>query len=435
MLYICSMQLKETIKEIILKNQNRDFTNIHKRNIEVPVNTDKIISVTGVRRCGKTHLLFLAMKELIISGTERQKIVFISFEDERLNFTSDNLDLIIQAYREIFPEQKLNEVYFFFDEVQNVENWEKFVRRIYDNETKNIYVTGSNSKMLSSDIATSLRGRNINIELFPLSFKEYLSFKNIDTNYYKATNKAKIINELSTYLQVGGFPEIINSEYAQKILQDYYYVMLYKDIIERYDVKNIPAIKYFLNRIVLNIGKPNSVNKIYNELKSGGYKISKDSLYLFSEYAEAIYLSFKLPKFDYSFIKQEKSEKKVYIIDNGLLNSLTYHFSENKGVLLENAVYLYLRQKHGNNVFFYKDKTECDFIIRDKDKITEIIQVSYQIEDKETLKREIRGLENTAEYFNIKQGKIITFDTDKDDIITKSGVKIQIISAYKYFLL
>jgi len=428
------MQLKKTLKEIILKNQDRDFSNIQKRDVEVPINTGKIISVTGIRRCGKTHLLFLAIKELINSGTKRHKIVFINFEDERLNFSSDNLDLIIQAYRELFPAQKLGEVYFFFDEVQNVENWEKFVRRIYDNETQNLYVTGSNSKMLSSDISTSLRGRNINIELFPLSFKEYLSFKNVDANYYDATNKAKIINELSTYLNVGGFPETINSNFAQKILQDYYYVMLYKDIIERYDVKNIPAIKYFLNRIVLNISKPSSINKIYNELKSGGYKISKDSLYLFAEYSEAIYLSFKLPKFDYSYIKQEKSEKKIYLIDNGLLNSLTYHFSENKGILLENAVYLYLRQKHGNNLFFYKDKTECDFIIRDKDKITELIQVSYQIEDKDTLKREIRGIENAAEYFNLKEGKIITFDTDKDTVLTENGVEIQIVSAFRYLL-
>lgn len=429
------MLLKETIKEIIVKNQNKGFTNIHKRDEEIPINTGKIISVTGVRRCGKTHLMFLAIRELLNSGTNRQKIIFINFEDERLNFSSENLDLIIQSYRELFPEVKLNEVYLFFDEVQNVENWEKFVRRIYDNETKNIYITGSNSKMLSSDIATSLRGRNINIELFPLSFKEYLSFKNVDTNYYEPAGKAKIINELSNYLQLGGFPEIIDSEFTQKILQDYYYVMLYKDIIERYDVKNIPAIKYFLNRIVLNISKPSSINKIYNELKSGGFKISKDSLYLFAEYAEAIYLSFKLSKFDYSYIKQEQAEKKIYLIDNGLLNSLTYHFSESKGILLENAVYIHLRQKHGNNIFFYKDKTECDFIIKDKDKITELIQVSYQIGDTETLKREIKGIENAAEYFNLKDGKIITFDTEKETVLTEGGVNIQIIPAYKYFLI
>ena len=210
--------------------------------------------------------------------------------------------------------------------------------------------------------------------------------------------------------------------------------MLYKDIIERYKIKNISALKYFLNRIVLNLGKPSSVNKIYNELKSGGFKISKDSLYLFAEYAEAIYFSFKLPKFDYSYIKQEKSEKKIYLIDNGLLNSLTFHFSENKGILLENTVYLHLRQKYGNNVFFYKEKTECDFIIRDKDKITELIQVSYQFENSETLKREIKGMENAAEYFNLKEGKIITFDTEKETILTQKGVKIQIIPAYKYLL-
>ena len=428
------MLLKETIKEIIVKNQNKSLKSIIKRRIEIPINTGKIISITGVRRCGKTHLLFLAVQKLLKTGINKKQIVFVNFEDERLNLNSENLDLILQSYRELNPEIKSDEIYFFFDEIQNTENWEKFVRRIYDNESQNIFITGSNSKMLSSDIAGSLRGRNINIELLPLSFSEYLIFKNLDADYYMPENKAKIINELANYLQSGGFPETLYSDFSQKILQDYFYVMLYKDLIERYDIRNIPALKYFLNRIILNIGKPSSIHKIYNELKSSGFKISKDSLYLFAEYSEAIYFSFKLLKFDYSYIKQEQSEKKMYIIDNGLVNSLTFHFSENKGTLLENAVFLHLRRKHGNNVFFYKDKNECDFIIKEKDKITELIQVSYQIEDTETFKRELLGIENAAKYFNLKEGKIITFDTEKEVVLTKEGIKIQIIPAYKYFL-
>lgn len=428
------MKRKNIIKEIILQNQNRDLSYLKNRNTEVPINTGKIISITGVRRCGKTHLLLLTIRKLFTNSIGKENIIFINFEDERLNMKAEELDLIIQSYRELYPEKAIKEVHFFFDEIQNLQGWEKFVRRVYDTISQNIYITGSNSKMLSSDIATSLRGRNINIELFPLSFAEYVSFKNIDTNFYKPDNRAVLVNELNNYLSFGGFPEIINSKFSQKILHDYYYVMLYKDLIERYQIRNIPALKYFLSRLIVNIGKPSSIHKIYNELKSAGHKISKDSLYQFSEYAESIYMSFKISKFDYSFIKSEQSGKKIYFIDNGLVNSLTYQFSENYGVLLENAVFLYLRQKWGNSVYFHKNKTECDFVVVDKDKIVDIIQVSYDIEDKETLDREIRGLENAAQYFKINKGTIITFDQEIESFITKKQVQVEIIPAYKYFL-
>lgn len=429
------MKRKNVIKGIILQNQNRELSYLKKRDVEVPVNTGKIVSVTGVRRCGKTHLLLLTISKLFAENISKENIIFINFEDERLNLKAEELDLIIQSYRELYPEKVIKEVYFFFDEIQNVQGWEKFVRRVYDTVSQNIYITGSNSKMLSSDIATSLRGRNINIELFPLSFAEYVSFKNIDTNFYVPDSKAVLVNELNSYLSSGGFPEIINSKFSQKILNDYYYVMLYKDLIERYQIKNIPALKYFLTRLIGNIGKPSSIHKIYNELKSAGHKISKDSLYQFAEYAESIYLSFKINKFDYSFIKREQSEKKIYFIDNGLINALTYQFSENYGILLENAVFLFLRQKFGNSVYFYKNKTECDFVVMDKDKVIDIIQVSYDIEDEETLDRETRGLENAAQYFKINKGTIITFDQEAESFITKKQVQIEIIPAYKYFLL
>ena len=428
------MKRKEIVKGVILQNQKRELAHLKNRNTDVPVNTGKIISITGVRRCGKTHLLLLSIKKLIAKGINKENIVFINFEDERLDLKANDLDLIIQSYLELYPQIATNEVYFFFDEIQNISGWEKFVRRVYDSVSQNIFITGSNSKMLSSDIASSLRGRSINIELFPLSFNEYVSFKNIDNNYYLPDNKAILINELNSYLLTGGFPEIINSEFSQKILQDYYYVMLYKDLIERYHIKNTAALKYFLNRIIGSIGKPSSTHKIYNELKSAGYKVSKDSLYQFAEYAESIYLSFRINKFDYSFIKREQSEKKIYFIDNGIINSLTYQFSENLGILLENAVFLHLRQRFGNSVYFYKDKTECDFIIMDRDRVIDIIQVSYDIENKETFEREVRGLENAAKYFKLNSGKIITFDQEQESFITKYQIKVEIIAAYKYFL-
>lgn len=425
---------KAILKEIIVLNQNKDFSSVLKRESELPLDSGKIISVSGVRRCGKTHLLLLAMKNLVENKIDKNDLVYINFEDERLSLESGDLDLIIQAYMELYPGRELKNVYFFFDEIQNLPGWEKFVRRLYDTISRNIFITGSNSKMLSSDIASSLRGRNINIELFPLSFKEYLQFKNIENNIYLPPNKALIVNSMRDYLTNGGFPEVINTDYPQMILQDYFYIMLYKDLIERYKITNVAALKYFLTRIVLNTGKSNSVHKIFNELKSAGYKISKDSLYLFADYAETAYFSFRLNKFDYSFVKQEQSEKKMYFIDNGLLNSLTWQFSDNFGSLLENVVFLHLRRKYRNNLFFYREQTECNFVVFDKDKPIDLIQVSYDIGNKTTLAREVSGLENAAEYFRIHSGKIITFDNEPETFTSSKGVEIETIPVWKWLL-
>jgi hypothetical protein len=423
---------KEILKEIIIQNQNRDLSFVFKRDTILPTDSDKIISVTGVRRCGKTHLLLYTIKELMEQKKVAGQIVYMNFEDERLNLQIDELDLILQAYRELYPKTDTREVYFFFDEIQNLPGWEKFVRRVYDSVSRHLFITGSNSSILSSDISTSLRGRSINVELFPLSFKEYLHFKNIEPHYYDPVQKALIANAFNDYIIYGGFPEVISSPFRQKILQDYYYVMLYKDLIERYKISNLTVLKYFINRLVINTGKPSSINKIFNELKSAGHKISKDSLYQFSEYIEHIYFSFRLNKFDYSLVKQEQAEKKIYFIDNGLLNSLTYHFSDNYGSLLENAVFLGLRRKEGKNLFFYKDVKECDFVVFDKDQPMELIQVCFDIGNEETLKREINGIEKAASFFNLKKGIVIGSQNELGAFKSPAGIEIEVIPAMKW---
>ncbi len=427
------MKRKNIIKEVLIDNQNRDFNQVRKRSLTLPINSNKIVSLTGVRRSGKTYMLFDTIKNLLKKDIKKSKIIHLNFDDERLQLTTEDLDLILQAYRELFPNNDLKTCYFFFDEIQNIPNWEKFVSRLYETISKNIFITGSNSKMLSSDIATSLRGRNINFEVFPLSFNEFLDFKKIKIKTIGSKQKSILINALDAYIKNGGFPELIQipEKYHQKTLQEYFYVMLYKDLIERYDISNSLNLKYFLNRILVNIGKPTSVNKIYNELKSNGYSVSKNTLYDFLDYSEAVYLNFSLKKFDYSLIKREKSEKKNYFIDNGLINALTFKFSDNYGLLLENAVYLHLRQKHKDNLFYFKEKKECDFVVFKEDEINKIIQVSYNIEDKQTLKREVDSLIYTGKKLNINKGIIITFDSAEDEII-QENFKINILPAYLF---
>ena len=308
------MKKKELIKQVIRSFHLAKKFDVVARDIELPVGSGKIITLIGARRSGKTFILYDVINKLQESVAKEQ-IVFINFEDERLDLKVDELDLILQSYKELYPDLDLSECYLFFDEIQNIDGWEKFVRRIYDSVTKNIFITGSNAKLLSSEIASSLRGRSLSFSVYPLSFKEYLQFKNVPIELYGFNELSRIKSEFLNYLSDGGFPELVfmDKRYHVKVLQEYFNVMMYKDLIERYKIGNITALKFFLKRIIASSTKEVSINKIYNELKSNGIKIGKNSLYEYLEYIQAIFLVQILHK--YSNKITELGEKKVYAID------------------------------------------------------------------------------------------------------------------------
>ncbi|NPA40486.1 MAG: ATP-binding protein, partial [Thermodesulfobacteria bacterium] len=365
------MQRKEILKTIIREFHTRKLPTLIKRKLSLPFDSGKIITVIGPRRAGKTYLLYQHILTLIEKGVKKEKILYFNFEDERLDFFSQPLDLILQAYRELYPGLDLEKCYFFFDEVQNAEGWERFVRRIYDTISKNIFITGSNSKLLSQEIATSLRGRTIKYELFPLNFYEFLKFKNFDfdvnIDFYDSQKKAILINLFKEYLYFGGFPEIsfLEEELKIKTLQEYFEVMLYRDIVERYKIKDVFILKYFLKRLAENTGKFLSIHKIYNELKSQGIRVSKDTLYKYLEFAENVYFIELIKKHYRSLVKSELAEKKVYLIDSGMLSSIRHLGYEGKGILLETVIFkeLFL---FDSEVTCFKEKRECDFIVDQK---------------------------------------------------------------------
>lgn len=424
--------MKDVIKTIITESIERKNYSIIKRELDVPVDTKMIISFIGARRSGKTYLLYQVINKLINSGINRKNILFLNFEDERIVLDNKNLDLILQAYRELFPGVNLSDVYFLFDEIQNITGWEKFVRRIFDNYSKKIFVTGSNSKLLSTEIATSLRGRTITYTVYPLNFKEYLKFNKVEINLFNPDLKAELINNSKDFIMNGGFPELffLNNEVKTKVLQSNFNTMIFRDIIERYNISDITILKYFIKKIYANIGNVLSVNKIYNDLKSMGYKISNKYLYVYSEYIFATFMALYAKKYDYSEIKQEKADKKVYSIDTGLVSSVEYSISENRGKLLENAVFTELLKKQ-YSVYYYKDYYECDFIAEKSNSKT-AIQVSWDISNKDTLNRELRGLQNASKKLNINKKVIITYDTKKE--IQFNGNKYKAIPFYEYFL-
>jgi predicted AAA+ superfamily ATPase len=433
------MKIKEILKEIIIAFHHAKSPQPIKRNISLPLDTKKVISVIGVRRSGKTYLLFDTINQLLNNDIAKNKIVYINFEDERLILKQDELDLILQAYRELYPDVEESEIYFFFDEIQNIIGWEKFVRRIHDTITTNIYITGSNAAFLSKDIATSLRGRNLNYEVFPYSFDEYLRHLNIDSNIYLPKNKAIVINHYYKFLENGGFPESINadSRLQSEILRNYFYVMLYKDLIERYNISSTTMLKHFIEKLLENVTNPHSINKIYNDLKSQGYKLSKNLLYELSSYVENIYLLFRVSKFDFSHNKRQVSNKKSYCVDNGLLNTLILNFSKNYGKLLENAVYLYLKQNNeqlfDESIFYHNSNhKECDFILFNENKVATAIQVSHDITDDKTKKREIDGLLNAMSEYQLTRGVIIT--SEQEETISLKDHTIEVLPAYKVLM-
>jgi len=428
------MKKKQLLKQIIRDFHLSENFDVKPRNIQPPIDTKKIITLIGVRRCGKTSIFYHMINQLI-EKIEKTKILFLNFEDERFELNSDELDLILQAYMELYPSYKLSECYFFFDEIQNIPNWEKFIRRMYDTISKNIFITGSNSKLLSSEIATSLRGRTLNFEIFPLSFKEYLSFKDIEVDFYSSKSLAFIKNAQESFLKNGSFPETLFLEeiYANKTLQEYFNVLLYKDLAERYNITNTVALKFFLKRIISSSTKQISINKIFNELKSSGIKIGKNTLYEFLEYVQNIYLALTLQKYDNSLINKELGEKKIYSIDIGLNNATEFRFSDDIGKSLENAVFLELKRKEFDIYYYRTSKSECDFLVFDKNTISDVIQVTFDMSDENTKSREIKGLIEACKNFDLKSGTIITFDSE--DELIENGIKIKIIPFYKWSII
>jgi uncharacterized protein len=427
------MEKKDLLKTIITDNQTRSLPEIWKRTLELPQDTNKIITLVGVRRSGKTYHLFNQIKKLLQQGIPPESILYFNFEDERIDATTDILDLILQCFQELNPNTDLPRCYFFFDEIQTIPNWEKFITRTYETITKKIYITGSNATLLSQEIASALRGRTISYEVFPFSFRELVWHTYPSINPKSSFGKAKLVTLFQQFLHQGGFPELLGLDDAIriKVLQEYFNVMVLRDLIERYSISQTTILKYFCKRIVSNSANEFSVNKIFNELKSQGYKIGKNVLYDYQSFAEAIYLNRLVPKFDESIIKSELSRKKTYVIDQGLGSALDFKLSQDLGRLLETTVGLELI-KQGKDISYSHNGTECDFIIKNNKQVIGAIQVALHLEDETTKNREIRGLVNACKRHHLKKGTIICLEHTEEFVA--DGILIQVHPAWSYFL-
>jgi hypothetical protein len=399
--------MKTTIKRIIADFHQNFLPVFRRRELVVPLNLEKIVTIIGPRRAGKTYYLYQIMGELEKRGIARHQMLYLNFEDERLVLDGHN-DLIFDAYRELYPDQDPAQVYVFFDEIQELPDWEKFVRRVADTISKHVFLTGSNAKLLSREIATSLRGRSLAYEILPLSFKEYLFFLNIPAgDLMSSQNRALIGNAFEQYCLWGGFPEVIgiDERFKAQVLQEYFNVMLYRDLVERYEIRDVAILKYLLKRLIGSFTKEFSVNKLYNDLKSKGFSIGKDTLYRMMEEIFAIYMLASIERYDPAVIRREMSNKKVYLYDNGFAAAMLYSFSEDRGKRLENVVFRHLRAQT-EDIFFVRNGWECDFAVFPPGRSAQLLQVTDRL-NSDNIGRELKGLVAGRQFIGDAEGLLL----------------------------
>jgi predicted AAA+ superfamily ATPase len=426
------------IKTQIAMRQSDFPTDLKPREKSLPMASGKIITIPGVRRCGKSSQMEAVANELIRQGIDRKMILWISFDDERLvRMTSDELNDLIDAYHEMYPDVEMSSVYIFFDEIQLIDDWEYFVMRLFKHYTKHIYISGSNATMLSSELKSVLRGWPEEEETLPLSFKEYCAFKGIATDSWQAQDQAKVRNAFRDYNQEGGFPEVVLMENAlskAKTLQTYFDTMLLKDLAEHYKIANMEVLRYFVKRMMENLTKQTSIRSIHNDLKSRGLKISKDTLYDWSDYACNIFLFFRIANYSKSLQKIESSQPKYYCIDNGLRSAILLPQSDDDGKKLENTIFLQLYRQRTpiDRIFYFQGNTECDFVLQRGIDIVQLIQVTWSMQEADTREREIRGILEASKATNCQNLLIITADESEE--IQVEGKQIQVVPAWQWLL-
>jgi len=432
--------MKDILKDILVSNLERQLAHgLRPRNTGISLELEKIQAIIGPRRVGKTSAMLLAIDALKKQKNISEDILYFNFEDERVQFEANQLDLLLQAWRELYPDRTLEHAWFFFDEVQAAPGWERFINRINETLSKRIFFTGSNSSVLHTEIKSVMRGRSIAVELLPLSFREYLEFRDIKPEIY-GESKSRVIAAFQEFLTNGGYPETVNLPSVSirtAYLQEYYNSMLLRDIIEYNQLSNYSYLRNLYRQAATTIGKTVSIRRLYNHLKAHQYSVGINSVYDAMDMAENAYLFKRISKFDFSDSKREKSDKKIYWLDSGLLNANSAQYGQNKGMLMENALFLELYRRFGNiynqNIFYYSDNTvECDFIIYAEGIATLPIQVSWSLTDLPTRQRELRGLLKACEFCQAKEGWIIT--SDEEDEFDFEGIHVLVKPAWKWML-
>jgi len=397
--------------------------------------TGLVCVITGPRRSGKSYIMRQTVKGLIDKGVNRNEILIINFEDPRFpKLDVSALHKIHEIYLEFLSPK--GKPFILLDEVQEVDGWEKWVRTMRELKKATIVVSGSNAKLLSRELSTFLTGIHIDLTVYPLSFEEFLFFNNFkfENQLEVVTREVEIKSLLRKYLEFGSFPEVVLNEQKKEILIRYFEDVINKDLIKRYKLRKTEEIKSLAKYYFTNISNLTTFNSLEKHLN-----VSADTIEKFSAYFEDAYILFLVKRFSYKIRQQDKSPKKVYCIDTGLANTVGFRFTENSGRLAENIVFLKLKEQMLNNpdleIFYWKDEhhREADFVIKERLKIKQLIQVCWNIEDDRTRKREVSSLVKAMDEFKLKEGMIITEDFESEEKF--KGKKIKFIPLWKWLIM
>lgn len=423
---------KNVLKDIIVSNEEFILTQVkritEREGITIPENINKTVVFYGVRRSGKTFILFDLFKKYSDSS------IYVDFEDERLSdFKSGDFEKLKECILELKPHLIGKALFFFLDEIQNIDGWEKFCRRAVERENTKVFVSGSSSKMMPMEIHTVLRGRAWSMEVLPFSFMEYLYARGFKLKHEAdiyGEKRAIIKNFFSEFMKWGGFPEVsfLSSDIERsKLLKEYFSAMFFRDLVERYKMTNISLLESLSDKLFSSFAQKFSATSFYRQYKDK-FPFSKDILFKYYKYFLQSMLIYEVRKLAESTYKRMRNPAKIYSVDPGLCRRVT---SGDAGRLLENIVFLEIIRR-GYEVFYFEEKKECDFIAKDGDHKLFPIQVCLELNE-ENKKREIEGLVEACKWLRIKAGLILTYDEEMD--ITIDGVRAKILPVWKWAIL
>jgi predicted AAA+ superfamily ATPase len=420
---------KETLIEIVVSNERFILEKVkeivHREGVFLPELLDKVVVFYGVRRSGKTFLLFNFMRE------HPQNSLYLDFEDERLlGFQLKDFEVLREAFLELKPHLIGKPQVYFLDEVQNVSGWERFCRRAVERERTAIYVSGSSSRVMPAEIHTELRGRSWSIEVLPFSFREYLTSKGVDFSDRRIAygqTKTRIKEHFSEFMRWGGFPEVslVSTELEKtKLLKEYFGAMFFRDLVERYRITNIPLLESLTDKLLSSFSTRFSLTSFYKQYKDK-FPFSKDLLFRYYKHFLQSMLVFEVRMFAESTYKRMRNPPKTYLVDTGLSRRVT---SADCGRLLENVVYLELRRR-GYEIYYFADKGECDFIASIEESSFQPVQVCFQLSE-ENLGREVGGLVQACKHLHVNEGILLAYDDERE--LERDDVKITVMPVWKW---
>lgn len=417
---------KETFRTLIHEGQEEiREVELYDRPFDFEENGRYVL--VGVRQAGKSYMMYKRARQMMTAGYQLEDMVYINFDDERLmGMTADELDFILQAYQSVYNRTPV----LFFDEIQNVEGWEHFARRLA-NKKYHVFITGSNAKMLSRDIQTVLGGRFLDAHIYPYSFAEYLEAKGVtlEREWQYGRQRAVVQQNFADYMKWGGFPELLLFRNKRNWLNGLYEKILLGDIIQRNKVKNEMALRLTMKRLAENVMQPISYNRVANLIRSTGTTIAVSSVSDYVRYAQEACMLFSLENYASKFVEKE-TVKKHYFVDNGLLSIFLF---SGESALLENLCAIHLHKQYAEELCYYNKNVEVDFLVAEKGYAVQASFSVYGEGMQDTFDRETKALKQLDGFLPLQRMVIVTYD-EEGTVSLDNGKQIEVIPVWKWLL-